>query len=266
MKKTGESKKGLDLCLFQNRDNAINSHKEGVAELFAAHFSKDLKFLKKSFRLPAVTRAKAGYFGGEKRFEKQLFKSVINRMFFKNIRSKAAFDSHAESVAPNMLPAGRELLEKSMAVLEAYHEARSVLYSLETDHRESPMVLEFFNRLRAELDRLVPENFIRLYDTDRLLQLPRYISAISIRAQRARVDFEKDQAKGREIETFTHKLSTMLRDLSPRSSEEKRNAVEDYFWLIEEYKVSVFAQELKTAVPISKKRLEKKLKELERMV
>jgi ATP-dependent helicase HrpA len=35
--------------------------------------------------------------------------------------------------------------------------------------------------------------------------------------------------------------------------------------LIEEYKVSVFAQELKTAVPVSKKRLEKKLKEIERM-
>jgi ATP-dependent helicase HrpA len=36
--------------------------------------------------------------------------------------------------------------------------------------------------------------------------------------------------------------------------------------MVEEYKVSVFAQELKTAIPISEKRLEKKLKEIGRMV
>jgi ATP-dependent helicase HrpA len=266
LQKDKEKENDIALRLFQDRNTAITSHKKGVAALFNISFPKDLKFLIKNLRLPAVARAKADYFGGEKHFEKQLFESVINRLFFKNIRSKAAFDSHAKSVAPDILPAGRELLEKSMAVLDAYHEARSVLYNLEADHSESPMVLEFFNGLRAELDRLVPENFIRLYDANRLLQLPRYISAISIRAQRALVDFEKDQAKGREIEMFTNRLSAMLQDLSPRSSEEKRNAVEDYFWLIEEFKVSVFAQELKTAVPVSKKRLEKKLKEIERMV
>ncbi|MCP4367433.1 MAG: DUF3418 domain-containing protein, partial [Deltaproteobacteria bacterium] len=54
--------------------------------------------------------------------------------------------------------------------------------------------------------------------------------------------------------------------LSPRASTEKKEAVEEYFWLVEEYKVSLFAQELKTAIPVSKKRLEKRRKEIERMV
>ncbi len=58
----------------------------------------------------------------------------------------------------------------------------------------------------------------------------------------------------------------MLKELRPGASPEKKAAVEEYFWLIEEYKVSLFAQELKTAVPVSKKRLEKKLKEIQRMV
>ncbi|MBU1399010.1 MAG: DUF3418 domain-containing protein, partial [Proteobacteria bacterium] len=49
-------------------------------------------------------------------------------------------------------------------------------------------------------------------------------------------------------------------------SDEKKKAVEEYFWLIEEYRVSLFAQELKTPVPVSAKRLEKKFKEIERMV
>ena len=50
------------------------------------------------------------------------------------------------------------------------------------------------------------------------------------------------------------------------ATEEKRKAIEEFFWLIEEYKVSLFAQELKTSIPVSPKRLDKKLKEIERMV
>ncbi|MCP4348381.1 MAG: DUF3418 domain-containing protein [Desulfobacterales bacterium] len=46
----------------------------------------------------------------------------------------------------------------------------------------------------------------------------------------------------------------------------KKSCNRRIFWLIEEYKVSLFAQELKTPVPVSKKRLDQKLKEIERMV
>jgi len=47
---------------------------------------------------------------------------------------------------------------------------------------------------------------------------------------------------------------------------EKRAALEDVFWMLEEYKVSVFAQELKTAFPVSAKRVSVKLAQIERMV
>ena len=61
-------------------------------------------------------------------------------------------------------------------------------------------------------------------------------------------------------------LNRLLKTLSPSASDEKRQAIEEYFWMLEEFKVSVFAQELKTAIPISAKRLKDKLAEIERMV
>ena len=79
-------------------------------------------------------------------------------------------------------------------------------------------------------------------------------------------DFEKDRAKSNEIIKFSDGLNQLLKALSPSVSDEKRQAIEAYFWMVEEYKVSVFAQELKTAIPISAKRLDKKLKEIGRMV
>jgi ATP-dependent helicase HrpA len=128
------------------------------------------------------------------------------------------------------------------------------------------MAVSFFEELTRELERLVPQTFIAIYDIRRLDHLPRYIQAAAIRARRAGVDFEKDQAKASEIIKFTNGLNQLLKELSPAVSDEKRQAIEAYFWMVEEYKVSVFAQELKTAIPISAKRLDKKLKEIRRMV
>ena len=61
-------------------------------------------------------------------------------------------------------------------------------------------------------------------------------------------------------------LKTLAHNLSDTASTEKRAAVEDLFWLIQEYRVSVYAQELRTAVPVSLKKLKKKIKDIERMV
>jgi len=58
----------------------------------------------------------------------------------------------------------------------------------------------------------------------------------------------------------------LVTSLTPSASPEKRDAVEALFWLIEEYKVSVFAQELKTPVKISQKRLEEKINDIQRMI
>jgi ATP-dependent helicase HrpA len=80
------------------------------------------------------------------------------------------------------------------------------------------------------------------------------------------VDFEKDQARANEVKTFSASLDKLVKALSPNATDDKRGAIEEFFWMIEEYKVSVFAQELKTAFPVSKKRLEEKLAQIIRMI
>jgi len=67
-------------------------------------------------------------------------------------------------------------------------------------------------------------------------------------------------------EVFINHINDMIQELSPHASQEKREAVETYRWMVEDFKVSLFAQELKTQFPVSKKRLEEKRKEIERMV
>jgi ATP-dependent helicase HrpA len=76
---------------------------------------------------------------------------------------------------------------------------------------------------------------------------------------------EKDSIKVKDIMIYDDYLQEKLKDLPTGSSPEKRQALEAFRWMIEEYKVSLFAQELKTPYPISRKRLDGKKREIERM-
>jgi ATP-dependent helicase HrpA len=265
LQKVDPKEKSVSLRLFQSSEKAIESHKEGVALLFTLYFSKDLKFLKKTLKLPRDMGEKSNYFGGSAHFEKKMYESIIKKLFFKNIRSRDAFFAYAESIVQSILSEGRKLLNQSLPVLKAYHETRTTIYALETAHNTNRAVLQFLKGLRTELSKLIPETFLDLYDAGRIIHLVRYMKALEIRAQRAMVDLEKDRVKSDEIQIFTKSLNRLLKGLSETTSKEKKAAVEAYFWLIEEYKVSIFAQELKTSVPVSKKRLKEKLNEIERM-
>jgi len=264
--KDPQTNKQVNLRLFQQPDQARTAHLAGVLTLYSIHFAKDLKFLKRQLVLPADKSALADYFGGARQFEKRLYQHILQTLFSKDIRLQKEFIAYAEQTGPKILSAGRELLERTLPVLTAYHEARSQIYRLQAGNRINPKIQALFKDLLEGLERLVPENFVELYHKDRYIHLERYIKALTIRAQRAPVDFEKDQAKAAEVRRFADGLNQLLKTLSPAASEEKRQAIEDYFWMLEEYKVSVFAQELKTAIPISAKRLKDKLGQIERMV
>ncbi|MGW8186384.1 MAG: DUF3418 domain-containing protein, partial [Desulfobacterales bacterium] len=260
-----DSGSSINLRLFQRRDTAEASHVKGVAALYRLHFSKEMKFLKKTLTLSPDRSQAARYFGGIRRVEKRLYDTVVSRLFELNIRTRAAFIDEAGTLGAKIIPYGRDIVGRLRPVIEACYEARTRIHQLETASRTNPVLAAFYGRLRTELMHLVPENFIELYDLHRLEHLPRYVQAVEIRAGRAAVNIEKDQVKAADLAPFTAGLDRLIRSLSTTSSTEKRKEIEDFFWLIEEYKVSLFAQELRTAVPVSKKRLQERMMEIERM-
>ena len=256
----------VKLCLFSNPDTAVNSHRKGVLTLYKLYFSEDLKFLKKNLALADIRPEYAALAGGRKNFEKNLFQSVLKDLFSKNIRTREAFLDYAETVRGKILKAGSEKATLGEEILKTLFEARQVIFNLEKSNFQNLRFMDFCSRMRNSLEKLVPENFLDLYSNERLLHLARYIQATSLRAQRCLINPEKDAGKSKLLKGFTDKLDKMLEGLTPEASEEKRAAIEEFFWLMEEFKVSLFAQELKTVVSVSEKRLFQKILEIERMV
>ncbi|WDN88337.1 ATP-dependent helicase HrpA [Desulfosarcina sp. BuS5] len=261
----GNSKK-INLHIFRNAEAALESHKKGVAALLSGFFSNDLKFLKKRIKIPEKLQQSAKHFGGTGRINNKLYQSVTGKLFEKNIRSKKEFHSYTESIGPLILKKGDELLKQSLPVMSVYNDTLLNLAELEKRQRFNKKYLLFLKELREEMERLVPENFMELYETARLVHIIRYIKAFSIRGERALVNLEKDKTKAGLVNEYRERLNSFLQGLSPGTTKEKRTKIEEFFWLIEEYKVSVFAQELKTIVPVSRKRLDKMIREIERMV
>jgi len=158
-----------------------------------------------------------------------------------------------------------QLLAQVEPVLRAYHETRQALSALEAANRTNRSVVGFLGEMRAELDRIVPVSFLERYDPERLSQLPRYLKALQIRAERGAVHLDRDRVRAAEIRPYEEKLDELLKTTAPGASPEKARAIDEYRWMVEEYRVSVFAQEIRTPYPVSPKRLRAKLREIEDM-
>jgi len=109
------------------------------------------------------------------------------------------------------------------------------------------------NLATVELATLLPKHFLETTRFEQLAHFPRYLKALLIRAERAALNPQKDQERARQFAPFVEKLLTLRG--KPQAASTMRRDIEEFRWLIEEFKVSLFAQELGTAVPVSAKRL-----------
>jgi ATP-dependent helicase HrpA len=108
--------------------------------------------------------------------------------------------------------------------------------------------------LAAELAALVPPRFPEKLDPVAMGHLPRFLKALLIRAERAALNPAKEQERIRLLAPYADALRQFA--AKPPANDEGRRALVDLRWMVEEYKVSLFAQELGTAQPVSPKRLD----------
>lgn len=255
------------LTAYADAAEARRQHPQGVKALFRQRLTSEIKYLRKNIALPYPYEARCRYFGGRGSVEAQLIDSVLDNHLALQIHTQKEFESALEHFYKKGISGwGRDRQQHLITVLDTYHELRTTLADLERTHMGRSAILSFIEDLRSQLQRLVPDNFIALYHTETLLQLPRYLQAMAIRAQRGVVDLEKDRSKAALVTPYEKRLEELIQGLSSHTGAEKRQAIEAYFWMVEEYKISIFAQQIKTRHPVSPKRLDRYLKEIDRMV
>lgn len=248
----------IALRLFKTSDDAVFEHKAGVSGLFARIFSKELKTLKKDMKLSGNSDA-AKKFCGSAKIENLVMEALIKKLFEKNIRKRNDFEALAEKAATSLFAESRIIIEKAMSVITAYSEALARFSQMTQKNSNRGLFLEFIDERRREMARLIPERFLTIYDDEVMGNLPRLVRSCVLRSERAEASLEKDRQKGLQVSIFEKKLGDIINSLSSSASAERRRLVEEFVWLLEEFKISVFTPEIGTRFRISAKKLEESL-------
>jgi ATP-dependent helicase HrpA len=256
-------KDAVHLSLFKTPADARRAHPAGVGRLYEILFSDDLRHLRKSLALTGKCRDWAAAFGGVKTLEKMLYDKVVHDLMAINIRGKKEFDAHGDLVRKRILPRGQEVLRMAAPVVKAGYEACCLLDRLEKANMKNIYARRFMADMRREFAQLLPATFLRTHDEDRLIDVMRYLRALVIRTERGLLHVDKALGKTAEVRGYEEKLKTLRDGIDDFTSADKIKAIDDLRWMIEEFKVSLFAQELKTPYPVSKKRLDERIREIE---
>ena len=208
----------------------------------------------------------ADSFGGVKSVESAILDKLVHDLFSKHIRSQDVFIRHAEDIRTRLLPHGQDIMHACGPAIRSYYDTSAFLQTLRHANRANKPALRYLEYLRGEMNQLLPGDFLIHYDSARLTHVMRYLKAIGIRAERGIAHLEKAMERIKEVNIFSDNLQCMISSCSTGVSDERMKLIEEYRWMIEEYKVSLFAQELKTAFPVSRKRLETKRQEIERII
>jgi len=256
----------ISLRLFNSASAAFESHCQGIKELFQLSYPDDFKALRKDINASAGIKQMAPFFNGQTKFQQSLFNLITHTLFEKNLRTKKAFELHAQTQLKQLFNTGQDFIKTFLVLGQEYQSCFERIQKLSFQHQKKEKSFQILTGIFKDLKQLMPENFADLYDYERIKHLHRYIACTRIRAQRAIDNLLKEEKKALQLKVYTIHLNTLLTSLSQDSTREKSRKIEDFFWLLEEYKISLFAPELKTAIKISAKKLDQFLIKLSTML
>jgi ATP-dependent helicase HrpA len=239
---------GVSLRLLRNRDEAIAASQAGLQRLAELSLRKDLAWLQNDLRHLSKVKDLYITLGPPDELMETAYTNIKNFLFDSPPiypLSKAQFDDVVQKGRerlPGHLP---KFLDFVGQILRARQEI--LLY-----RKPHPTMIQ-------ELDQLLPKRFLERIPWMQLTRLPRYLKALAIRAERSAVNPVKDQDRARQLVPYTQiHLRLLAQKYLPPAA---RLQIDEFRWLIEEFKVSLFAQELGTAVPVSAKRLDRFIEE-----
>ncbi|WP_347261286.1 ATP-dependent RNA helicase HrpA [Rudaea sp.] len=253
------------LRVFERADEARDAHVQGVRRLLRRALQEKIKQARR--QLPIERRLALKYAGiaSVDELREDIVEAALNELLDArthavgprgarglDLRQRVAFREAEAEIGGHLFATAVDLLKLVEEVLAAYAEF--------TPWLEPPLIgyaKANYDDLREQLAELVHPGFVQKVEKSRLQHFPRYLKAMRLRAERLRQDATRDQARmltvrGYWREYLQRKASG---DADPARLAELR-------WLIEELRVSLFAQELKTAEPVSPKRLNRLVEEL----
>ncbi len=252
--------------LFTSPDAARQASLDGLLVVYQWAFTTELKQLKKSWGFPEDLSTMVFFMGSHREAMHALHLYLLRELFDLHAPQppdRRHFQAAQERLKGKIGALSQELLGEIFDVVKTRHATRASLQRLKKLATRNQGVLAQLLLLSQELEDLVPPDFPTRYQRDRIRALPRYLKALGIRAERAYTAPEKDRVKAEQVAPFLARYEHLKREVMMRPEAEGRSLLDELRWMMEEFKVSLFAPELKVRFRISAKRLEERFAQCE---
>ena len=251
--------RSVSLRILETPEQAMLVHRTGMQRLFILRLSRRIRDLER--HLPGINTLCLQYMpvAGCDALKQDLIRASIDRTFLADIddiRSRADFDARLAEGASLLVGTANTLCERIAAILHEFHQIRQQIKG-----SIPPAWLAAVQDIREQLDHLVYDGFVLRTPDQWLARIPLYLKAIQYRLEKLRYDPDKDRRSAALIARHWEKCLSRMQESEPGRANEE---FETYRWMIEELRISLFAQQLRTLFPVSAQRLDKQWEKLKR--
>jgi ATP-dependent helicase HrpA len=246
--------------IFDTEQKAALQHQAGIMRLFQLQLRKECTYLIKNMpqsptaeltynRLPLhpiISTLPSGMPGASVSYKEDILYLILNSVFVegKTIRSQQAFEQSLKQYKPELIGIANEAGKIALEIMELYGTVKTQLKRLNAN---DPLAKD----VNEQLDLLIYAGFIRNTPYQQLKAIPRYLKAIQYRLDK----FDNNPQKTLEVSRYSTRF---WKELEKKAKKDIVIPEQDPFrWAIEEFRISLFAQQLKTAYPVSAKRMDK---------
>ncbi len=250
---------GVDLELLDNPLIAENVSRYGQLRLALLKGREQVKYLNKHLFKGADLNLKAAAIGDRRTLVAAIISASFQQAIFPElqvIRDRTSFENAFKQGLSSVVGIAQQQASIIESTLPLLHECRQQMSAM-----TAAAVAVAKADIECQLARLFAPATLSHISLEQIGQYPRYVRALQIRLEKLASQIARDRQHIDQLEVFLKPLAVVAerRHELPQSLDRD---IGDFQWALEEYRVSLFAQQLKTPMPISAKRLQKRWDQL----
>ncbi|RAZ42484.1 ATP-dependent RNA helicase HrpA [Polynucleobacter paneuropaeus] len=253
----GES---CDLEVFDDLLEAQKIHHQGLRKLFAIANKDTIKSLQK--QLPGMRELGLLFIniGSVDNLVEQILNLAIERAFMSESLPINAnqFNERLQTGKPRLALIAQEIAKHALNALQANTDVQKKMAQAKASSATA------YADIQSQLQGLIFPKFVSDIPYPQLVHLPRYLKAVQMRIDKLRSNPARDAQCQKDWESVARPWQKLLQGSKGSASYvmAEHQGLQDFRWQLEELRVALFAQELRTPSPMSLKRLEKVLASL----
>jgi ATP-dependent helicase HrpA len=244
-----------DLEVFDDPQQAREAHRHGLRRLFRLQLKEQVKFIEKALAGLQTVQMQAGTvpplaqaLPSFESLRGEVVDAALDRTAVAEPwpADRTAFIARRDEARSKLTLIAQEIARQLTAIVQEAAAAQKKLAGARSFAAACADV-------EQQLSRLFVPGFITATPAAQLANYPRYLKAISLRLDKLKTDPARDTQRTSEIAQLQ---TPYLRELAARKGRADPR-LQEFRWLLEELRVSLFAQELRTPIPVSVRRLQK---------